>query len=94
MLHHLLGKQDHGPLGYAVYFFVFATPLFEIPQAYNIYVNRSAAGVSLLTWTCFFLSSLTWLTYGFRHRIKPIIMTYSLYLVVEATIVTGILLYH
>lgn len=86
-------KKHKDPFDYVVYFFMIATPLFEVPQAYVIHSTQNAESVSPFTWCFFFLSSTVWLTYGIKHKIKPFIFMYSLYLLVEATIVIGILLY-
>jgi len=104
MLHHLKtvnkktvqkkkGAQPKTFLDYVLYFFVFTTPLFELPQAYIIYSRQDASDVSVATWGYFAISSVAWLTYGIRHRIWPIIFAYSLYLVIETSIVIGIIRY-
>lgn len=77
-----------------VYFFMVATPLFEIPQAYTIYTSKSAASVSLLTWGFFFAASFVWATYAIREKLVPILITSVLYLIIEAAVVVGILLYN
>lgn len=78
----------------AIYFFVFATPLFELPLAYVIYKNQSSANVSYATWIFFLISSVFFLIYGLRHKIFPLIICYSLYLVIEVIIVGGIFMYY
>ncbi len=92
MLHHLRKKRQKQkePFDYILYFFVFTTPLFEIPQALQIYVQHDAHNVSLVTWTYFLLANVAWLVYGFRQHLKPLIITYSLYMVIEFIIVVGI----
>lgn len=76
-----------------LYFFVFTTPLFELPQAYLIYSRQDASDVSVLTWAYFAVSSIAWLLYGLRQRIRPIVFAYSLYLLIETSIVIGIIRY-
>lgn len=95
MLHHVKKalKAKKTPLDYILYFFVFTTPLFELSQAYIIYSRQNAADVSILTWGYFAVSSVAWLCYGIRQKLKPIIFAYSLYCVIEVTIVVGIVLY-
>lgn len=86
-------KKPKELFDYAVYFFMVATPLFEVSQAYTIHSTQSAESVSLYTWGFFFLSSTVWLTYAIKHKITPFIVMYSMYLVVEASIVVGIIMY-
>ncbi len=86
-------KPRKEPFDYAVYFFMIATPLFEVPQAYTIYSSQNAANVSLFTWGFFFVSSVVWLTYSIKHKLVPFIYMYVIYMLVEAVIVMGIFMY-
>lgn len=86
-------KGPREPFDFLVYFFVVATPLFELPQAIAIYTSQNAESVSALTWTFFLLSDIVWIYYAIRKRLLPLIAMYLLYLIVEATIVVGIFLY-
>ncbi len=78
---------------YIVYFFTIATPLFELPQAYAIYANRSAEDVSLLTWGFFLVDNVVWIIYAIKRRVLPLLITTSLYLLMELIIVVGIIIY-
>ena len=71
----------------------FLMPLVELPQLFEIYLNKSAENVSLFTWSAFVLFGIPWLAYGIIHKEKPIIILYALWLLVESTIVTGIIIY-
>lgn len=90
---HLQKKKTKEPFDYVVYFFMIATPLFEVPQAWAIHSSQSAASVSPYTWGFFFLASIVWLTYSIKHKLKPLIFMYCMYLAVEVTIVTGVIMY-
>ncbi len=90
---HIKKKKQKEPFDYVVYFFMVATPLFELPQSYAIHSTKSAESVSPYTWGFFFLASIVWLTYSIRNKLKPLIIMYSMYLVVEASIVAGIIMY-
>ena len=99
MLHHVhkhkkKRSQKNDFLDILLYFFVFTTPLFELPQAYLIYSQKSADGVSVLTWAYFAASSVVWLAYGLRRKLKPVILAYTFYLIIESIIVIGILKYN
>ena len=78
---------------YLVRFFMIATPMAELPQAYTIYHAHSAKDVSLFTWAFFAMSSTAWLLYGVKHKLFPLIVAQSLYLVVESSVVFGVILY-
>lgn len=68
-------------------------PLSAIPQVYIIYSTKDAAGVSLLTWIFFMIIGLVFLAYGLAHRIKPFIFNQILWFIVDALVVTGVILY-
>lgn len=89
----LLKKPKKDIFTYLIYFFMVATPLFELPQAISIYTNRSAEGVSLWTWGFFFMTSVVWLIYAIRLKLLPLIVMYSLYILAEASVVIGIFTY-
>ncbi|HEU5188028.1 MAG TPA: hypothetical protein VFT87_06030 [Candidatus Saccharimonadales bacterium] len=93
MIHHLHNKKRKDLFDYSVYFFMIATPLFELLQVHAIYSSKDARSVSLWTWGFFMFSSIAWFFYGIRRRILPIVVMYSLYCVIEAVVVAGILLY-
>jgi uncharacterized protein with PQ loop repeat len=78
---------------YIVYFFTIATPLFELPQAYAIYANKSAEDVSMLTWSFFLIDNLVWIVYAIKRRVIPLLITTILYLAIEALVVIGIFVY-
>src|SRR5687767_1051575 len=90
---HLHHKKKKDALDYLVYFFMIATPLFELPQAIAIYTAKSAENVSLITWVFFFMASIVWIGYGWRNKLVPVMVTYSLYFVMEAIIIFGIVKY-
>lgn len=95
--HHLHPKH-HTPqkktfFDFVIYFFALTTPMFEIPQAWLIYANQDAANVSTPTWIYFSVASAVFLTYAVKNRIRPLMLAYSLYLVIEIIIVAGIIRY-
>ena len=90
---HFHKKPKKGLFDYTIYFFVIATPLFEIPQAFTIFHTKTADGVSLSTWGFFCIASTVWAVYALREKLVPVFITSILYLVIESTIVAGILYY-
>src|SRR5262245_3431452 len=90
---HLHQKPKKGPFDYLVYFFMVATPWLEVPQAMAIFSKHDAANVSLTTWGFFSVASLVWAVYAIREKLLPIFVSSALYLVIEASIVAGIVIY-
>ncbi len=76
-----------------VLFSAFLMPLIELPQLLEIYTKKSAENVSLFTWGFFVIFGIPWLIYGIIHKQKPVIVLYALWVLVDSTIVLGILLY-
>ena len=68
-------------------------PLSSVPQMWEIWADRNAAGVSLVTWTLFLLTSVVWLLYGIVKSDRPLILSNSIWVVCEAIIMVGAFLY-
>lgn len=68
-------------------------PLSAVPQVVKIYGQKDASGLSLLSWAGFALIEIVFLVYGSAHRLKPIIITGALWLVVYGLIIGGIIYY-
>jgi uncharacterized protein with PQ loop repeat len=68
-------------------------PLMGIPQLWNVFINHDVAGLSFTTWSVWAFFNLFWLVYGFVHKVRPIIITYILWFLVNTSVAIGILLY-
>lgn len=77
----------------AIYFIGIAGPLMTIPQVIKIFVSKTAAGVSLLSWISYTIIALFWLWYGILHKDKPIIITNLGWFIVDLIIIIGTLIY-
>jgi len=80
-------------LDYLVYFFTFATPLFEVPQAIEIFANQSAQDVSIWTWAFFCIDNLVWIVYALHRNLRPVLITSILFEIIEVAILVGVILY-
>jgi len=69
----------------------FLYPLSSIPQAIQIF-HGSTDGVSIYSWVSFAVFAAIFLTYGLKHRITPMIITNSLWLVMDSIVIIGLLL--
>ncbi|HJP81479.1 MAG TPA: PQ-loop domain-containing transporter [Candidatus Saccharimonadales bacterium] len=90
---HLPEKGKYDVMDILVYFFTFATPLFEVPQLIEIYANHSAEDVSIWTWAFFCVDNIVWIVYAARRRLIPVLITSVLYELFEISILVGIILY-
>ena len=70
------------------------SPLAAIPQVLKIWVEKMVSGVSLFTWSAYVILTIPLLLYGIVHKDKPITIMYFLWLIIDISIVIGILIYH
>ena len=68
-------------------------PIMTIPQLSKIWIEQNAAGVSAISWTAYLIAAIFWLIYGIMHKETPIILTYSLWIILEVFIIIGIIIY-
>ena len=73
--------------------FAIMVPLMAIPQAITIWSNKSALDVSLITWVAFLVSSIAWLIYSLVHKNKPLIANSSLWVIINSSVILGIILF-
>ena len=83
-------KAKVDKLVYAVSILVLA---LTIPQIYNIWFGKNAAGVSIISWGAYTLSAAVWTFYGIIHKDKPIIITSTVWILFDIAIVIGTLIY-
>lgn len=70
-----------------------AYPLSAVPQLVRI-IEGDARGVSVLSWVSFFVCAGLFLIYGLRHRVAPMIISNTLWVVVDGLVVVSLLLTH
>lgn len=68
-------------------------PLTALPQVWNVYANHAVTGLAFSSWSLWAFFNLFWILYGFIHKEKPIIITYILWFLMNASVAIGILLY-
>ena len=66
-------------------------PLSALPQAFAVF-NGKTEGVSLFSWGFFLVCALLFLIYGIRRRVLPMIISNSIWLVMDLLVVIGMLL--
>lgn len=76
-----------------VYITGIISPLAAIPQVTKIWLEQEAGGISIFMFATHIGTNLVWLWYGLLHKEKPIIILYSLWLVMNTLIVIGTILY-
>jgi len=68
-------------------------PLTNLPQVFQIFYSKNAAGVSLISFSFFAFFNTFWIAYGLVHREKPIIIASFLWFATNLMVVAGIIMY-
>jgi len=76
-----------------VYVTAFAYPFTALPQILKIYTTRSADDLSLATWVLYSFFEVVLTIYGFKNKLRPLVIQGVLWLFVYSIIIAGILLY-
>ena len=69
------------------------TLLMTVPQVLAIWVRRDAHNVSILSWGAYLLSACLWFVYGLRKHDKTIYLACIGWILLDAAIVLGVVLY-
>ena len=72
----------------------FAYPLTGLPQLIRILETHQAGGVSLTSWFGFGIFEIIFLLYGLKHKIRPLVITQALWLVVDVAVIIAAAVYH
>lgn len=94
--HHLTHhkrKVTVSPVDKLVYVAAFAEPASAVPQVVAIYAAKTAAGISLFTWSAYLTFSLIWLWYGIVHKQRALIIASTLFAISEVLVIIGGILY-
>lgn len=68
-------------------------PLATLPQAYNVWANHNVAGLSLTTWALYFIVNIPFLLYGIVHKERPIIVSNTLWAMLNFSVAAGIIMF-
>ena len=77
----------------AVFVVAILGPLTTIPQVYKIFHNQNAEDISITTWILFTVAALFWLLYGVAHKNKPIIISNTLWTLLQSMVIAGAIIY-
>jgi uncharacterized protein with PQ loop repeat len=68
-------------------------PITTIPQIYKVWFGGDANGVSETTWLFYVINSVIWLVYGLQIKNKPIIISSSLWVLMDTAVALGVIIY-
>lgn len=66
-------------------------PLSALPQLFQI-IHGNSAGVSVVSWATFFVCAALFLIYGLRRSVMPMIVSNTLWVVIDAAVVASLLI--
>lgn len=89
---HLTRKQQRSLYENSIIAASYVYPLTGIPQAITV-LQGNIEGVSVISWASFAIFGILFLSYGIKHKVKPMIIVNSLWLVIDIIIVAAVL-YH
>lgn len=69
------------------------TMLMTVPQVLTIWVGRDASGVSLVSWASYLFAACLWFVYGLQKRDKTIYLACIGWILLDAAIVIGVVIY-
>jgi uncharacterized protein with PQ loop repeat len=76
-----------------IYAVAFIGPFSALDQIDQVWLHHNTEGVSLFTWAAFASLSVIWLVYGIVHKDKPIIISNTLWAILETSVAVGIVIY-
>jgi hypothetical protein len=65
------------------------TIVMTAPQVWTVWIERQAAGVSVLTWSAYLVSALLWFWHGLRQRDRNIWIPCIAWIAADAAIIAG-----
>ena len=69
------------------------TLLMTVPQVWTIWIERQAAGVSILSWGAYLLSAALWFWFGLRQGDKNIYLPCIGWMALNGAVVAGAIVY-
>lgn len=96
-IHHLVKKHKSNRavkiFDELIYVAAFFGPVMLVPQLLKIWSEKSAAGVSIVTWAGSLAGAVFWLIYGLIHKEKAIIVANLTLGILALLIVISIMIY-
>ncbi len=69
------------------------TLLMTVPQVLTIWVGHKADGVSVVSWSAYLLSAISWFWFGLQQRDKNIYLPCVGWVVLDGAVIAGALVY-
>lgn len=83
----------HSALEKLLPFLSVLTMAMTVPQVWTVWVERQVAGVSLLSWGTYLLGACLWFVHGLQKGDKTIYVACIGWILLDAAVVAGVLVY-
>ena len=80
-------------LDVAVYVAGILGPAMSLPQVILVYVGQDVAGISVISWFGWAILDIPFIIYGFAHKERPIVITYTLWMLINLSVAIGAIIY-
>jgi uncharacterized protein with PQ loop repeat len=70
-----------------------ATMLMTVPQVLTIWIGRDAGAVSIVAWASYLFAACLWFVYGLRKKDKTIYVACMGWILLDAAVVIGVIVY-
>lgn len=70
-----------------------AAPVALLPQVWQLYASQDASGFSLPSWLALGGINVLWVLYGAVHKEPPIVITHSMFMLLNFAIALGIVIF-
>lgn len=78
-------------VSYAMLLVAIIAPLSNYPQIYKLFTLKVTEGLSIETWIMYLIFGFIQLFYAISNRIKPLILSNTLWILVEVVMIYGII---
>ena len=69
------------------------TMIMTVPQVLAIWIGHQAAGVSILSWSAYFVSAVLWLWFGIRRHDRNIYLPCLGWIALDSAVIAGAVVY-
>lgn len=69
------------------------TMLMTVPQVWTVWRDHDVAGVSLLSWGTYLIAACVWFVHGLQQRDRAIYIACIGWVLLDAAVVIGVLVY-
>jgi uncharacterized protein with PQ loop repeat len=73
--------------------FAVLMPLTALPQIWLLYSTKQTAGLSLAMWVMYCIGCIPFLLFGYIYKHKQLIVLNIMWIVVQAFMIVGIIMY-